>query len=190
MVELELSSTCATKWIWAALSTFGTITQSSASPAPATTPSRSSRHQGVPTTLIRTARVCGHPLTAQRVDDQLPGRIVLPSGATASSRSRNTWSAGSVAAFRSIFSLEPGTARHERRTRVPSRSGSHDCERYRNRFLPATGRSATVPCTGFPQRESVCVESMARLYVGERSRCSETSAWRVYEPNSRGGGRL
>ena len=40
------------------------------------------------------------------------------SGATASSRSRNTMSAGSAAAFASILGLEPGTARQDRRRRI------------------------------------------------------------------------
>ena len=40
------------------------------------------------------------------------------SGATASSRSMNTMSAGSVAAFATIFGLEPGTARQDRRRRI------------------------------------------------------------------------
>src|SRR5256714_14215919 len=39
----------------------------------------------------------------------------LASGATASSRSRNTWSTGSPWALSSIFGFEPGTARQERR---------------------------------------------------------------------------
>src|SRR4051794_12582257 len=43
-------------------------------------------------------------------------------GATASSRSRNTWSAGSPCAFPSILVLEPGTARQDRR----GRSGGTD----------------------------------------------------------------
>ena len=39
----------------------------------------------------------------------------LASGATASSMSMNTWSAGRPLALSSIFGLEPGTARFERR---------------------------------------------------------------------------
>src|SRR5262245_24614399 len=41
----------------------------------------------------------------------------LASGATASSRSRKTWSAGSDWALSSIFGELPGTARQERRGR-------------------------------------------------------------------------
>ena len=44
------------------------------------------------------------------------------SGATESSRSRNTMSAASPCAFCSIFSLEAGTARQERRGRFRLRS--------------------------------------------------------------------
>src|SRR5213593_484386 len=44
------------------------------------------------------------------------------SGATESSRSRNTMSAPSRGALPSIFSLEPGTARHVRRGRFRDRS--------------------------------------------------------------------
>src|SRR5262245_47934810 len=44
----------------------------------------------------------------------------LTSGAVASSRSRNTWSAGRIFAFSRKRGLLPGTARHDRR----GRSGS------------------------------------------------------------------
>jgi hypothetical protein len=40
------------------------------------------------------------------------------SGETASSRSRNTWTAASTAAYASILGDEPGTARQERRNRT------------------------------------------------------------------------
>src|SRR5262245_16108030 len=46
----------------------------------------------------------------------------LASGAQASSRSRKTWSAGSVRALSRNFWLDPGTARQDRRERV-GRSG-------------------------------------------------------------------
>src|SRR4051812_8308724 len=41
----------------------------------------------------------------------------LAPGATASSKSRKTWSAGNPWAFPSILTLEPGTARQDRRGR-------------------------------------------------------------------------
>ena len=47
----------------------------------------------------------------------------LASGATASSMSRNTWSAGSPCALSIILGLEPGTARLERRGRSCGRAG-------------------------------------------------------------------
>src|SRR5207248_438672 len=99
--------------------TFGTITQWSAGPTSATTTARSSRHHGVPTAFTRTARVgalhvCSRSAaaTCRRVSS------FFSSGATASSRSTKTSSAARPAALASIFGLEPGTARQERRRRV------------------------------------------------------------------------
>ena len=102
-----------------ASSTLGIMMQSRFAPAP-------------PTTSIDVAQA---PLGGDAVDAHDPGLAAVvvraerrrrrspatasfSSGETASSRSRNTWSAGSVAALASIFSDEPGTARQERRSRT------------------------------------------------------------------------
>src|SRR5436190_5450756 len=95
------------------------MTQCTASPAPPTTVRRSSRHQGVPTPFTRTTRVAAVQSASRRAaTTSCRVASFLSSGATASSRSRKTSSAASPAAFASIFSLDPGTARQERRMRA------------------------------------------------------------------------
>ena len=78
----------------------------------------SSKHQGVVTSLIRTQRVFlpqSRPFSASTMVLRAPA---LAEGATASSRSRNTWSASEAAALAIIFSLTPGTESWERRRRM------------------------------------------------------------------------
>src|SRR4051794_19614145 len=87
------------------------------------------------------------------------------SGATASSRSRNVMSAGRLGAFPSIFSLDPGTERHERRGRSRLRAdmsamlggvpapppsplgGDHDEDQHRS------GRNQVHPPVAAPLRK-------------------------------------
>src|SRR5437763_5578388 len=84
-------------------------------PAPSTTSITSWYVHGLVRSLTRTTRafpVHSPSLSAATMFLRAPG---LASGATASSRSRNTWSAGRPWALSSILGLEPGTARQERR---------------------------------------------------------------------------
>src|SRR3954469_13117041 len=79
----------------------------------------SRKHQVVATSLTRTTRVGAvhsWPVSASTTFWRVAS--FFSSGATASSRSRNTMSAGSAAAFASILALEPGTARQDRRRRI------------------------------------------------------------------------
>src|SRR3954471_15416528 len=79
----------------------------------------SRKHHVVATSLTRTTRVgavhsC--PVSASTTFWRVAS--FFSSGATASSRSMKTMSAGSVAAFATIFGFEPGTARQDRRRRI------------------------------------------------------------------------
>src|SRR3954451_4494038 len=79
----------------------------------------SRKHQVVATSLTRTTRVGAvhsWPVSASTTFWRVAS--FFSSGATASSRSMNTMSAGSVAAFATIFGFEPGTARQDRRRRI------------------------------------------------------------------------
>src|ERR1700712_2328691 len=79
----------------------------------------SRKHHVVATSLIRTTRVGAvhsWPISASTTCWRVAS--FFSSGATASSRSMKTMSAGSVAAFATIFGLEPGTARQDRRRRI------------------------------------------------------------------------
>src|SRR6202035_1640371 len=72
-------------------------------------------HHSVVTSLMRTQRVLrpqSRLLSAQLI---LLRASTFADGATASSRSQNTWSAADAAAFWSIFSLLPGTESCDRR---------------------------------------------------------------------------
>src|SRR5260370_37525095 len=74
-------------------------------------------HHSVVTSLMRTQRVLrpqSRLLSAQLI---LLRASTFADGATASSRSQNTWSAADAAAFWSIFSLLPGTESCDRRER-------------------------------------------------------------------------
>src|SRR5260370_32463401 len=74
-------------------------------------------HHSVVTSLMRTQRVLrpqSRLLSAQLI---LLRASTFADGATASSRSQNTWSAADAAAFWSIFSLLPGTESCDRRAR-------------------------------------------------------------------------
>src|SRR4029079_5193307 len=86
---------------------------------PATTYRMSRKHHVVSIPFTRTTRVgavhsC--PVSASTTFWRVAS--LFSSGATASSRSMNTMSAGSDAAFTSILGFEPGTARQDRRSRI------------------------------------------------------------------------
>src|ERR687891_1267032 len=84
-------------------------------------------HHFVYTPLTRTTTVFPVQSPSLRAWTTFPRASSLARGATESSRSMNTSSAGSEGALASIFGLDPGTERHDRRGRV-TRSG--------NWFLP------------------------------------------------------
>src|SRR4029077_14664483 len=93
--------------------------QSSAPCAPETTYRMSRKHQVVSMPLTRTTRV-GAVYSWPESASTAVWRVAcaFSRGATASSRSMNTMSAGSVAALATILGLEPGTARQDRRRRM------------------------------------------------------------------------
>ena len=113
-------SSWSTKWTSAAVSTFGIITQSSAAPARGTTWSE------IAEAPRRLHPVHAHDLRPGRPgpDPAAPGRRARASrrsSRAARRRPRGRRRPGRqavVAAFASIFSLEPGTARQERRRRT------------------------------------------------------------------------
>src|ERR1700704_5186174 len=79
----------------------------------------SRKHHAVSIPLTRTTRVGAvHALPVSASTTFWRVASFFSSGATASSRSRKTMSAGSAAALASIFGLEPGTARQDRRRRI------------------------------------------------------------------------
>src|SRR3954470_20592172 len=91
--------------------------QSRFAPAPPTTSSTSWKVHSVVQSLTRTVRILSPQppsFSAATMFFRAPG---LASGAHASSRSRNTWSAGSPLALSRKRGLLPGTARLERRDR-------------------------------------------------------------------------
>src|SRR4051812_41328486 len=91
--------------------------QSRFAPAPPTTSSTSWKVHSVVQSLTRTVRIFSPQppsFSAATMFLRAPG---LASGAQASSRSRNTWSAGSPLAFSRKRGLEPGTPRQDRRGR-------------------------------------------------------------------------
>src|SRR5919108_4199287 len=104
-----------TKFTSEACSTLGTMTQSRYCPALPTTSWRSPAHHLVYTPFTRTTTVLPSQVPSFRAWTTLPRASSLASGATESSRSMNTSSAGSPGALESILGLEPGTERHERR---------------------------------------------------------------------------
>ena len=110
-------SSMSSAFTWAASATFGSMMQSSSAPAPPTTSSTSVKVHSVVQSLTRTVRILSPQppsLSAATMFLRAPG---LASGAHASSRSRNTWSAGRPLAFSRNRGLLPGTARLERRDR-------------------------------------------------------------------------
>jgi hypothetical protein len=104
-------------WTCAASTTLGSITQSRLAPAPSTTSITSRYVHGVVRSLTRTTRVRPPQSPSFSAATMFLRASGFASGATASSRSRKTWSAGSVRALSSIFRLDPGTARQDRRGR-------------------------------------------------------------------------
>src|SRR5918999_1199655 len=91
--------------------------QSRYCPASSTTVFRSSAAHCVSIELIRTTTVFSPQSLFLRASTTLPRASSFASGATESSRSMNTMSAGSVGPFASIFGLEPGTERQDLRAR-------------------------------------------------------------------------
>src|SRR5262249_37806258 len=109
---------CTSAAVW----TFGSINSSSRSPAPSTIVITSRYVHSVSHALTRTHNTVSpqsSSLIAWTILSRAPS---FSSGATASSRSRNTMSAARPGALPSIFSLEPGTDRQERRGRLRERS--------------------------------------------------------------------
>src|SRR3954452_8586193 len=93
------------------------------------------RSPAFPTTLMRSnvVHLVSHALTRTHITRSPQSWLLIASttlgraasfsnGDTASSRSRNVMSAGIVGPFASIFSLEPGTDRQERRGRSRERA--------------------------------------------------------------------
>ncbi|KQS68275.1 hypothetical protein ASG41_04510 [Modestobacter sp. Leaf380] len=99
---------------------------SSSAPAPPTTSMTSWNVHSVVQSLTRTVRILSPQPPSLRAATMFLRAPGLASGAQASSRSRNTWSAGRPLAFSRNRGLLPGTARLERRDRssatVPPRS--------------------------------------------------------------------
>ncbi len=119
----------------AALCTFGSMMQSRFGPAPSTTSTTSRYVQCVVRSLTRTTRILSPQPPSFSAATMFLRASGLTSGAQASSRSRNTWSAGRLFAFSRNRGLLPGTARQERRGRNESVIPRHD----------ATSREATAP---------------------------------------------
>src|SRR3954447_21628948 len=98
------------------------MTSSRRSPALATTSSTSKAVHSVSHALMRTQRIFSPQSWSRMAPMTLPRAASFSSGATESSRSRNTMSAGIPGPLPSIFSLEPGIDRQERRGRLRVRS--------------------------------------------------------------------
>jgi len=96
--------------------TFGTMIVSRFSPAPSTTAMMSSYAYCVSRSLIRTQRTDRPQSNVFSAVTIWARAGIFAAGATASSRSRNTWSTAIPAALAIIFSLEPGTASWHRRS--------------------------------------------------------------------------
>src|SRR5438105_9096833 len=101
-----------------ALRTFGTMMQSTMSPASLTTSRRSSKANCDVTWLMRTTRVLPCQSWLRSASTPLVRAAGFSKGAHASSRSRKTSSAALSAAFSIIRWLLPGTARTDRRRRA------------------------------------------------------------------------
>ena len=99
----------------AALFALVSMMVSSFSPAPATTSMMSSWHHCVSTSLMRTHRVRGRQSRALTASTTMRLADSLALGATASSKSRKTWSISKPAALAIIFSELPGTESWQRR---------------------------------------------------------------------------
>src|SRR5919106_5645796 len=105
-----------------AYSTFGIMMQSMNWPAFSTISATSRWHHFVYTPFARTTTVFPDQSPSLRAWMTLPRASSFARGATESSRSMNTSSAGSVGPLASIFGLDPGTDRQERRG-LTTRSG-------------------------------------------------------------------
>src|SRR4030095_807772 len=93
------------------------MSQSRSGPAPSTISITSRYVHDVVQSLTRTTRTFSPQPPLVQPATMLPRASGLASGATASSRSRKTWSASSVLAFSRNLEFDPGTARQERRER-------------------------------------------------------------------------
>jgi hypothetical protein len=101
-----------------AVSTLGTMMASIRSPALSTTSITSRAHHFVSTLFTRTTTVVSANSPSLRAWITLPRASSLAPGATESSRSMKTSSAGRAGALASILGLDPGTERQDRRGRV------------------------------------------------------------------------
>ena len=102
--------------------TFGNMISSSRSDAFSTTCTTSRYVHLVSHAFTRTQTTVSPQSSSLIAFTTLSRAASFSSGATESSRSRNTMSAPRPGALPSIFSLEPGTARHVRRGRLRDRS--------------------------------------------------------------------
>src|SRR5579875_766399 len=100
-----------------AFCTLGSMMQSRFGPAPSTTSITSRYVQCVVQSLTRTTRILSPQPPSFSAATMFLRASGFTSGAQASSRSRNTWSAGRPFAFSRKRGLLPGTARQERRGR-------------------------------------------------------------------------
>ena len=107
---------------WAADSTFGSMISSSRGPALPTTSMTSYAVHFVDQSFTRTQSTLSPHSWSRTAAATLARDASFSLGATASSRSRNTMSAGMPGPLPSIFSLEPGMDRHERRGRSRERA--------------------------------------------------------------------
>ena len=96
---------------WSAVCTFGSMMQSRFGPAPSTTSITSRYVHDVVRSLTRTVRTLPSYPPSFSAATMFLRASGLASAATASSMSRNTWSAARPFALSSIFGLLPGTAR-------------------------------------------------------------------------------
>ena len=95
--------------------TFGSITSSRRMPAWPTTSITSNTVHSVSHALMRTQSTLSPQSCVLIASTTFARAASFSSGDTESSRSRKTMSAGRPGALPSIFSLDPGTERHERR---------------------------------------------------------------------------
>ena len=137
-------SSMSSAWTCAAVCTFGSITASRLAPAPSTTAMTSPYVHCVVQSFTRTTRVLPDQSPSLSAATMLARASSLASGDTESSRSRNTWSAGSPCALPSILRVaarnrEAGAAGARR----PGRARSGRSRRSRRCRLP-TGHSAGI----------------------------------------------